>query len=96
MIYEDSINLLGKKAKDKITGSVGVIISVCFDLFGCIQVILNPGRIDKDGKEIPTIGWIDINRLTIKNEKRVMEHPDFNVKYNNIKSVHGPAAKPII
>jgi hypothetical protein len=32
--YERHIELLGLKAKDRITGFSGVIDSVCFDLFG--------------------------------------------------------------
>jgi len=95
MIYEQSVGLLGKKVKDKITGSTGIVTSVCFDLYGCIQALITPGKIDKDGKEISSIGWVDINRLEVKKNKAIMKHPDFDRKYQLFKDVQGAADKPI-
>ena len=43
------IESLGYRAKDKVTGFTGVISSISFYLYGCIQAIIAPG-IDKDGK----------------------------------------------
>ena len=96
MDYEKIVNMLGKKAKDIITGSTGVITSLSFDLYGCIQVILTPGKIDKEFKEVKSIGWVDINRIKIIKNKRIMEHPDFNNKYKSVKQIQGPVEKPII
>ncbi len=95
MIINDSIDLLGKKVKDKITCSSGVVTSVCFDLYGCIQVIVKPQKIDKEGNPIASIGWIDINRLSIISNKLVMNRPDFKNKYKKINEVQGCASKPI-
>jgi len=95
MIYEQSVGLLGKKVKDKLTGSTGIVTSVCFDLFGCIQAIISPGKVGKDGKEIPSIEWVDINRLEVKDNKVLIKHPDFNVKYQLREDVPGPADKPV-
>lgn len=95
MIQKQSINYLGRKAKDKISGSVGIIISVCFDLYGCIQVVLTPGKIAKDGKEVSSIGWIDINRIEIMKGKPVMKHPDFSNRYYSLEDVGGAANKPL-
>ncbi|KSN10864.1 hypothetical protein CAZ19_09220 [Pseudomonas aeruginosa] len=48
-----------------------MVTSVCFDLYGCIQVVLNPGIRD-DGK-IGEQLWFDINRLIVaENKPRVM------------------------
>ena len=94
MIVEKSINLLGCRAKDLISGGNGIVTSICFDLYGCIQVIITPGKVGKDGKEVPSIGWIDINRARITNNKKIMKLPDFEIKYNSFESVHGPANKP--
>jgi len=43
------LSLLGLKVKDKVTGYTGVVASIGFDLYGCVQAIVNPGM-DKDGK----------------------------------------------
>lgn len=66
---------LGFKARDRVTGFQGVVTTVSFDLYGCVQVILNPG-LDKDGKP-QDLGWYDIKRLEILSEAPVMEVPDF-------------------
>jgi hypothetical protein len=94
MQYEKVIDMLGCKVKDKMTGITGTLTSVCFDLYGCIQCVINPGIV-KDGKAVESHGWIDINRIEVKTKsKKIMEHPDFTVKYPSIKHVQGPADKP--
>jgi hypothetical protein len=82
---QKSINLLGFKAKDKVTGITGVITSICFDLYGCIQCLLNPG-VGSDGK-LMDLTWFDANRLEIISDKPVMNQPDFC-------QVPGPECKP--
>jgi hypothetical protein len=57
------IEKLGRWAEDRVTGVSGTITSVCFDLYGCIQVILTP-LTPKDGKT-PESHWLDIKRLKI-------------------------------
>ena len=91
-MYENVIDLLGKKGKDKITGFKGIITSVSFDLYGCIQVILNPGKVGKDRLIIPTTNLIDLNRIEIVEDRKVMQ-ADFSKDY---KKAHGPENKPII
>jgi hypothetical protein len=41
--------LLGYRVRDKVTGMTGVVSSISFDLYGCVQAIVNRG-LDKDGK----------------------------------------------
>jgi len=77
--YKNHIELLGRTAKDKITGFTGTIDSICFDLYGCIQASLKP-PIDKDGK-IPEGYWVDVTRLKISKKARIVELPDFNSGY---------------
>ena len=84
------VSLLGKTAKDRITGFQGVIITVSFDLFGCVQAIVRPPA-DKDGKLIDA-HYFDVNRLEIVDEKRVMPVPEFAGKPAEYK--HGPAERP--
>jgi hypothetical protein len=43
------LTILGKKAKDKITGVEGIITSISFDLYGCIQASIDRG-VNKEGK----------------------------------------------
>lgn len=94
MNYEDVISLLGKRVKDKMTGIKGTITSICFDLYGCIQVTINSGVV-VNGVAVEPHGWIDINRLIILKDKPIMEHPDFFNKYSSLKEVQGPAEKPL-
>ena len=85
----EHVGLLGKTAKDKVTGFSGVVSSVSFDLYGCVQVVLSP-PIDKEGKLVEG-RWFDINRIDIVNEQRVMPLPTFP---RTAQAVHGPAEKP--
>lgn len=74
---ENHLNrLLGFKVKDRVTGLTGVVTSVSFELYGCIQAIVNPG-LDKDNKPSDTY-WFDINRLEILSDKPVMNQPNFS------------------
>jgi len=77
--YERHIELLGYKAKDKVTGFKGVIDSVCFDAYGCIQVSIKP-PLDKDGR-IPESYWFDVTRCTVDEKKRVIDMPNFYEGY---------------
>jgi len=75
MNIKNHVNKLGLRAKDKVTGIEGVITHVGFDLYGCVQVILHPGT-DEKGVVRETL-WLDIARLTILQEPRVMPVPDY-------------------
>jgi len=77
--YERHINLLGYRATDKITGFSGVIETVGFELYGCVQVILKP-PMDNEGK-IPDARWFDVTRLDVDTSERVVPVPDFKSGY---------------
>lgn len=92
---EAHLDLLGKTVKDKVTGYTGVVVSVCFDLFGCIQAAVKP-PVDKDGK-IGDGYFIDVNRLVVTSETRVMPVPEWEAPAWGDKPEthkHGPADKP--
>lgn len=76
-MVERHLDLLGMKVEDKVTGFSGVVTSVSFDLYGCIQAIINPGS-DKDGK-IMESHWFDVSRLVVKGDYPVMRRPNFQV-----------------
>lgn len=73
MIME-TIDLLGLEAIDKVTGFKGVITSACFDLYGCIQVVITP--LAKESVELAAGHWFDVNRVDVSNV-RVMDVPNF-------------------
>ena len=74
-MIKESINLLGLTATDRVTGYKGVVISVYFDLSGCIQAGLVPKSIE--GKR-SIAEFFDVNRLEIDKEASpVMDVPDF-------------------
>lgn len=79
------IELLGMKVTDKVTGFKGVVTSMCYDLYGCVQAVVSP-PLGKDGKKEPGL-WFDMHRLKVTGKKAVMAVPDFGV-------VKGPAEKP--
>ena len=89
--YKKHIELLGHKAEDKITGFKGTIESVCFDLYGCIQVSLKP-LTDKDGK-VPEGYWFDVTRVKVDTKNRVVDLPNFYEGYV-AEGRKGPAQKP--
>lgn len=71
-------NYLGLKVKDKVTGFYGVVTTLSFDLYGCIQVVVTPpydGETTKDGK------WFDICRLEVLDPSPVMNCPDYDNGY---------------
>lgn len=88
---EKHLGLLGLRVRDRITGFTGVVASVSFDLYGCVQAIINPG-LDKDGKLLDQC-WFDANRLEVLTKKPVMHPPDFKVG-PEAEGKKGPAEKP--
>ena len=86
------LNLLGMKVEDKVTGFKGVVASISFDLYGCVQAIVNPGA-DKDGKLMEQC-WFDVSRLALASDEPVMERPDF--EYGpQAEGKQGAAEKPM-
>ena len=88
-----TIDLLGRRAKDKVTGFEGVVSSVSFDLYGCIQIVLVPAK-GSDGK-LGDAHWFDVQRLTVLDDAPVMRRPDFGARSALPENYdHGPAEKP--
>jgi hypothetical protein len=87
---KEYMDLLGLKATDVVTGFKGVVTSVCFDLYGCVQVALNPGA-GEDGK-LGDGHWFDAKRIKVTSTKPVMvPTPYASLKAGDEK---GPEAKP--
>jgi hypothetical protein len=87
------LDILGYKVRDRVTGIDGVATSVSFDLYGCIQVVINPG-LDKDGKHRDS-HFYDISRLERMSSERVMEPPDY-IAGAIAEGKQGAAEKPAV
>lgn len=91
-MLNEHLNLLGLKVKDQVTGCEGVVTSISFDLYGCIQAVIQPPT--KEGKKNEP-EWFDVTRLKITNKKPVMNAPDFTGIDPVAKGEKGPAEKPL-
>jgi len=69
--------LLGLKVEDVVTGFKGVVSSISFDLYGCVQAVVAPAMNDKG--ETPDGRWFDTKRLKVLAPAPVMEVPDFEI-----------------
>jgi hypothetical protein len=90
MSAQKHLDLLGHYAEDRVTGAKGVVTSISFDLFGCIQALVHPG-LDKDGKLQDRL-WFDVCRLSVS-EKTAMEAPRFDTGPVS-EGLKGAAEKP--
>lgn len=88
---KEHLEWLGKRVQDRVTGQEGVVTTIGFDLYGCIQAVVNMG-VDKDGKARDSI-WLDVQRLKAIESKPVMPVPNFD--YGPVaEGKKGPAEKP--
>lgn len=92
MDIKKHLELLGMEVEDKVTGLRGIVSSISFDLYGCIQAVITQ-KVKEDGT-VPTSRWFDVPRLKIINKKPVMDLPNFNIGYV-AKGKKGPVEKPI-
>lgn len=84
-MIEQFLQILGKKVTDRVTGYSGIVESVTFDLYGCVQAIVRAPVNEK--MEMQECRWFDYKRLLDSNEERVMPLPAFEL-------VPGPAERP--
>lgn len=73
---KEHLKILGLKGKDRVSGMVGVVSSVCFDLSGCVQGYIRP-MVDKDMKHREG-GWFDTKQIEILSTKPVIPVSDFS------------------
>lgn len=72
-------HLLGRKVEDRVTGIKGVVTSISFDLYGCVQALVTPYA--KEDGSLGESWWFDVTRLIIKSKRLVMDIPDYNAGY---------------
>jgi hypothetical protein len=94
-MIEATIDLMGLKGKDKVTGFEGIVTSVSFDLYGCVQLALTPIAKPK-AEELKHGHWFDVARVDIRDAKnRVMPVPDFKAMATKPQNFeHGASPKP--
>jgi hypothetical protein len=81
--------LLGHRVRDVVTDVEGVVESVCFDLYGCIQASVRTSHNDKEG--VPMGFWYDIKRLIKVSKEPVLVQPDFSLP--EIGAANKPSAR---
>lgn len=93
MEIKKHIALLGHEVEDRVTNFKGVVISMSFDLYGCIQADVRPKEVKKDDGTPKQGYWMDVSRLKVITEKPLMDPPNFD--YGDIaKGKKGPANLP--
>ena len=58
---QEHLKLLGFKVQDVVTGFLGIVTSISFDLYGCVQAVVQPEANEKG--EIGEARWFDVKRL---------------------------------
>lgn len=89
------MKLLGLKVRDRVTGFEGVVTSIGFDLYGCVQAIVSPFAGEKG--ELKDSRWFDTSRLVVTDKTPVMDLPAWMPKplaTASSPSVRGPESKP--
>lgn len=95
-MLKEHMALLGYRVRDYVTGFEGVVASITFDLYGCVQAIVNPG-LDEKGEPRES-RWFDIARLARLSDVPVMPVPDYEGVPRSeaaTRGEKGPAERPM-
>lgn len=93
---KQKIKCLGKKARDIITNTSGVITSVSFSIIGVHDFLLTYQLKNKNTRK----EWVSFFRIEVKPGKSVIEPPDFmnetqeNVTERTVRGAKGAIDKP--
>lgn len=87
------LQLLGLKVKEKVTGLVGIVECVSYDLYGCVQAVVKPPVNEKG--EVVDGRWFDVSRLDVLDSSPIMAIPGgrFSVERQS-GPLPGPCEKP--
>jgi len=77
MLIKKHMELLGHEVKDKVSDYTGVVISISFDLYGCIQADVRPKDLKKEDGMPKSGYWLDVSRLKVISKKPLMDQPNF-------------------
>ena len=70
------MELLGLEVEDKVTKVSGIVTSISYDLYGCIQAVITPDAETNNRDSV--IGWYDIKRLRKLTETPIMSLPNWD------------------
>lgn len=84
------MKLLGTKVRDRVTGFSGVVASLSFDLYGCVQAVVTPPVDDKG--EMKDGRWFDTSRLDVIDATPVMDLPSWVPRDVVVVAGDAPAA----
>lgn len=93
MLIKKHLDLLGYKVKDKVSDYTGVVVSMGFDLYGCIQADVRPMELTKEDGKLKVGIWLDVARLEVISKKPLMDQPNFEWG-EAAKGMKGPANLP--
>lgn len=88
-MIEQHLELLGSQMRDKVTDAKGMVESVTFDAYGCVQALLRC-KVTAEGG-VPKQYWVDIKRLLPDGERIMPVPPHFTTPPGKEA---GPADKP--
>ena len=88
---EKHLSLLGLNVRDRVTKVEGIVTSISFDLYGCVQSLVHPGK-DRDNKILDQL-WFDVSRLEVLSTQPVMAQPNYD-EGRQAEGKQGPAEKP--
>ena len=91
-IIQESLDLLRTMQQDVVSANEGMVSSVSFDAYGCVQAVLSRKANKKTG-DIPDGRWVDVKRLRDLGKDRLMIVPDFNKM--DFGKEPGAAEKPL-
>ena len=76
---QEHMRLLGLKVRDVVTGFEGVVITIAFDLMGCVQAVVAPQVFQKalEAPKLEESRWFDTKRLIAIGDGPVMTLPAF-------------------
>lgn len=86
------LGLLGMRVRDAVSGFEGVVESIAYDLYGCIQAVVRPPVSKEKPNDIPDGRWLDCKRLVVLDRKAIMDVPNFFTAPRGAEI--GPADKP--
>ncbi len=89
---KEHMKLLGRKVRDRVTSFEGVVTSIGFDLYGCVQAVVTPFA-EKAKTKVEESRWFDTKRLEVLSRTPVMDVPTF--EQSTPESVAGGFDKPI-
>ena len=64
------LHWLGGQGQDHLTGMVGWITGITYNLTGCVQIYLDPGALREDGTPTPGL-WVDVDRVELAEDKKL-------------------------